>query len=147
MNDVIYVSDAIRDDFTFSTSDESFQKLQSALESGANEDLQKHAANVLIGNIAAKKVSDNIGVEFTLRGLYMKDITFRDSKLPGKYIVLFGQKDDVPVSYYSTSFQVYEAVKMILCVYGDVSKWGGGIPVRIRMNSQKDIKAYSLEIV
>ena len=140
------------DDFTFSFSDDvsigTMQKLQSALSAGGSE-LKIYAANVLIGNIPARKVSENIGVQFNFCGFHAKPVTFKDSKRKGVYTIMFGRENNGnPCAYSSSSDKVYEAILKILYIYGDATNWNSGIDVKIRMNVlDGDNKAYSLELV
>jgi hypothetical protein len=132
------------EDFPFSTT----QKLESALGTGSFE-LKAYAANVLIGNIPAKKVSEYVGDEFMLCGFHGKKVKFKDSGREGMFTVMFGtdRNNGNCCAYCSASDKIYESVMKILYIYGDVSNWKLGIAVRIRMNEVEGGKAYCLEIV
>jgi len=139
------------DDFAFDSEEISagaLQKLQSAINGNAGKELKAFAANVLIGNIPTKSVNEHIGDVFRLCGFNVKNFKYKGSGRDGKYTVMFGyDKSDKPCAYNSTSEKIHEAIMKILCVYGDVSDWNGGISVRIRMNTADGVKAYSLEVV
>jgi len=122
------------------------QKLQSALGSGSGE-LKAYAANVLIGNVPAKKVNECVGEGFTLYGFHAKKVKFKNSGRDGMYTVMFGTSDKGICAYWSASDKIYESLINILYVYGDVSQWENGIPVKIRMNEVSNGKAYCLEII
>jgi hypothetical protein len=138
------------DDFAYSFSDEipigAGRKLQAALSEKAGG-LRAFAANVLIGHIPSQRVNECVGEEFKLCGFHVKSVTFKDSGREGKYVVLFGYAKGKPCAYSAASDKLYEAIKCILYVYGDVSNWGDGINARIRMNTGDDVKAYSLEVL
>ena len=143
------------DDFVFSFSDEfsatTIQKLQSALsDDGAGfGKLKMYAANVLIGNLPAKKVNESVGVKFTLCGFHAKPFTFAKSGNKGIYTTMFGkEKNGDPCAYCSSSDKIYEAILKILFIYGDASNWNGGIDVKIKMNMlDEGNRAYSLEVM
>ena len=133
------------DDISFST----LQKLESALGDGSNE-LKAYAANVLIGNIPAKKVNEYVGDSFMLCGFHIKKVKFKDSGREGMFTVMFGKDRSGGncCAYCSASDKIYESVMKILYIYGDVSNWkSSGIAVRIRMNEIDGGKAYCLEIL
>jgi hypothetical protein len=140
------------DDYALSFSDDvsigTMQKLQSAL-AGHDNKLKAFAANVLIGNIPAKKINESVGEEFILFGFHVKSFKFKDNKKDGKYTVLFGtvKGGNMSCAYCSSSDKIYEAVMKILYIYGDVTNWDGGLPVKIRMNIIDGGKAYCLEVV
>jgi hypothetical protein len=138
------------DEFAFSFSDElpfgAMQKIQSAF-GGENDALKKYAANVLIGNIAAKKVNENVGDEFTMYGFHAKKFKYKDNNRDGVYTIMFGYFNGESCAYCSSSDKIYESIMSILYVYGDVSNWKNGVTVRIRMNTISNGKAYCLEIV
>lgn len=135
------------DDYSLSFSDElpigTMQKLQSAL--CGEDSLKSYSTNVLIGNISAKKVSECVGDEFKLCGFHVKNFKYKNSERYGKYTVMFGTLSGNPCAYCSASEKIYSSIMSILYVYGDVSNWGGGIPVRIRMNTIDNGKACSLD--
>jgi hypothetical protein len=148
MNDDLFGANT--DEYAFPFSDEAtigaMQKLQSAL-SGSGE-LKAYAANVLIGNIPAKKVNESVGCEFKLCGFHAKKFTYKESKRDGVYTIMFGiSSNDKFCAYCCASEKIYESLLHILYVYGDISRWGSGISVKIRMNDVGDVKAYCLEII
>ncbi len=114
--------------------------------------LQAFTANVLIGNVPAKRLNDCVGEGFRLFCYYAKKIKLPDGK-EGKLITLFGKKDagryhsPEPCAYTTTSLKVYDALKKIAMVYGQ-NLTEKGVNVRIRMNKlDNDSKAYTLEVV
>ena len=117
--------------------------------------LKAHTANVLIGNIPAKRLNDCVGEEFQLFSYYCKKIQFEDGK-SGRLISIFGRNVKYtagkrglssPCAYTTTSLKVYDALRKISMVYGEKLS-ENGVPVRIRMNKlENDQKAYTLEVV
>lgn len=114
--------------------------------------LQAFTANVLIGNIPAKRLNDSVGEGFRLFSFYSKKIKLPDGK-EGKLITLFGKKEtgklsaSEPCAYTTTSIKVYDALKKIAMVYGKCLT-EKGVNVRIRMNKlDNDSKAYTLEVI
>jgi hypothetical protein len=139
------------DEFAFSFSADEIsagtvQKLHAVI-GGADSGLKAFAANVLIGNIPAKKVNESVGDSFKMYGYYVKNFKFKENSREGKYTVMFGTCGGEPCAYSTASDKIYEAVLKIVCVYGEPSNWQNGIDVKIRMNTaDNDMKAYSLEI-
>lgn len=83
--------------------------------------LQAFTANVLIGNIPAKRLNDCVGEDFRLFCYYSKKINLPDGK-SGKLITLFGKRIEKeygkrgtaePCAYTTTSLKVYDALKKI----------------------------------
>ena len=123
------------------------EKINTVFPSNESMQMKAYAANVLIGNVPAKKVSDCVGDVFNLCGFYVKDVLFRESNKKGTYTYMFGKKDNVPCAYCTSSEKVYDALKKIIIIYGEPKVWKQSIKIKIRMNTENDSKAYSLELV
>ena len=142
------------EDYSLSFSDEvtTEEKIQCVFSDTQSHEMKAYAANVLIGNVPAKKLSDGVGDEFMLCGFHFKTFRFKDSDdnradRHGRFITLFGLKEGSPCAYVTTSDKVYEALTKIIVVYGEPAKWKSDVPVRIRMNALENGKAYSLEVI
>ncbi len=136
-------------DFGLSFSDEFNDKIQAVFSDNEGDDIRAFAANVIIGNIPAKKLSENIGHEFGLSGYYVKETQFKESNRKGKYIIMFGRNSEGLCAYSSTSEKVYDALSAIISAYGKPSTWRKTVNVRIRMNSidENGGKTYSLTVL
>ena len=135
------------EDFGLSFSEEVNEKIQAVFADAEPQEMRTFAANVLIGNTPAKRLNECVGDVFELSGFHVKDTTYNDGRT-GKYVTLFGSLNGRPCAYGSTSDKVYNAVMMIVAVYGKPERWKQRIRVKIRMNTYGDNgKAYSLEIV
>lgn len=135
------------EDFGLSFSEEVNEKIQAVFADAEPQEMRSFAANVLIGNTPARRLNECVGDVFELSGFHVKDTTYNDGRT-GKYVTLFGSLNGSPCAYGSTSDKVYNAVMMIVAVYGKPERWKQRIRVKIRMNTYGDNgKAYSLEIV
>lgn len=135
------------EDYGLSFSEEVIEKIQAVFADAEPQEMRTFAANVLIGNTPAKKLNESVGDEFELSGFYVKDTKYNDGRT-GKYITLFGSLNGIPCAYGSSSDKVYNAVMMIVAVYGKPIAWKQRIRVKIRMSTYGDNgKAYSLEIL
>lgn len=135
------------EDYGLSFSEEVNEKIQAVLADGESQEMRSFAANVLIGNAPARKLNECVGDVFELSGFHIKDTKYNDGRT-GKYVTLFGNMNESPCAYGSASDKVYNAVMMIVAVYGKSSAWKRRIKIKIRMNTYGDSgKAYSLEIV
>lgn len=140
------------DDYSLSFSeevnDEFASKVQAVFPDATAHELKAYSANVLIGNIPAKKLNECVGESFLLCGFYAKNVKFKDKRI-GKYTLMFGRcVNNKPCSYATTSDKIYDALVKIIAVYGDATAWKQGITVKIRMNNiDNDSKAYSLEVI
>ncbi len=133
-------------DLAFKDSVDLFDEKIAAVFAPEEPSLQAFTANVLIGNIPAKRLNDCVSDSFRLFSYYSKTIKMPDGK-QGKLITLFGKKQSQPCAYTTTSLKVYDALKKIAMVYGQ-SLPEKGVEVRIRMNKlDNDSKAYTLEVV
>ena len=133
-------------DLAFEDSVDLFDERIAAAFATEEPSLQAYTANVLIGNIPAKRLNDCVGDSFRLFSYYSKQIKMPDGK-QGNLVTLFGKKQTEPCAYTTTSLKVYEAMKKIAMVYGQ-SLPKKGVEVRIRMNKlDNDSKAYTLEVV
>lgn len=137
------------EDFGLYFSDELNDKIQTVFSDNEGDDIRAVAANVIIGNIPAKKLNENIGAEFGLSGCYIKEVQFKESSKKGKYIIMFGRDSEGLCAYSSTSDKVYNALSAIISAYGKPSTWRKPINVRIKMSSidNNGGKAYSLEVL
>lgn len=124
------------------------EQIQSAFAT-TNADLKKYAANVLIGNTSACRLSDAVNQEFQLYGFHAKDASFESQK-KGHIIYLFGMKEKPSAqlcAYSTTSEKVYYALKVIASLYGN-NMGKDGVHVKILMNAHdNDAKSYSLEVI
>ena len=125
------------------------EQIQSAF-AATDSDLKRYAANVLIGNASARRLSDAVNQEFQLYGFHVKDATFEAGK-KGHIIYLFGmcsvQRSIRLCAYSTTSEKVYYALKVIASLYGN-SMGKDGVHVKILMNAlDNDSKSYSLEVL
>lgn len=143
------------DDYALSFSEEYSginEKIQAVFPDSESNEIKAFAANVLIGNIPARKVNENVGKNFKLCGFYIKNVTFRDER-KGRYIVMFGNDSNGVCAFATSSDKVYEALLLITAVYGNPAEWKRNINVKIRMNIVGDSsgsnsnKAYSLEVL
>ena len=82
-NDFEYLTDESDVDF--------FDERIAAVYAPEEPSLQAFTANVLIGNIPAKRLNDCVGDSFRLFSYYSKQIRLPDGK-QGKLITLFGKK-------------------------------------------------------
>lgn len=142
------------DDYGLSFSDEDSginEKIKAVFADYESNEIRVYAANILIGNIQAKKVNESVDDKFWLCGFHVKDFQFSGSDRKGKYTIMFGRTLDGFCAYSTTSDKIYEALMSIVAVYGEPSKWRQGINVKIRMNfienSSNGGKAYSLEVI
>ncbi len=109
-------------------------------------ELKLYIANVLIGNISAKRLYRSIGDKFTLYGFNAKQATFDENKT-GKITTIFGvtEKNEL-CAYSTTSDRVYTACKIIASVYGDELA-RNGVPVVICEKKNEKSISYTLEVV
>lgn len=137
------------EDYGLSFSDELNDKIQTVFSDNEGDDIRSFAANVIIGNIPAKKINENIGDVFGLSGCYVKEIQFKESSKKGRYLILFGRNSEGLCAYSSTSEKVYEALAAIISAYGKPSAWRKPINVRTQMYYIDDNggKSYSLEVL
>ena len=141
------------DDYGLPFSEDVAAKIQAVFAEGVEPNLKAYAANVLIGNVPAAKLNENVGERFALYGYHVKDTSYQDGHT-GKYTTLFGTKqtngNSEPCAFASASDKIYNAVTFIAAVYGIPATWKKPIWVKIRMNTYGDNgsgKAYSLEVV
>ena len=141
--------------FSFSESEEFDsidEKIRAVFSDSKSTEIKIYAANGLIGNIPARKLSENVGKEFNLCGFYVKNTVFKDEKR-GKYTVIFGNDSSGLCAFATSSDKVYEALMIITSVFGNPSKWKNDIKVKIRMNILNDSlgknnnKSYCLEVL
>lgn len=125
------------EDYGLSFSEEVIEKIQAVFADAEPQEMRTFAANVLIGNIPARKLNESVGDVFELSGFYVKDTKYNDGRT-GKYITLFGSMNGNPCAYGSTSDKVYNAVMIIVAVYGKPEKWKQRIRVKIRMSTYGD---------
>lgn len=138
------------DDFGLSFSDDEFDdKIQAVFSEHEGDDIRSFAANVIIGNIPAKRLNENVGAKFGLSGCYIKDIQFTKNNKKGKYIIMFGRDDEGLCAYCSTSDKVFDALSAIISTYGRPSEWVKSVNVKIKANviDENGRKAYSLEVL
>lgn len=131
--------------------DEDFEELydpilDSIYPNNNYSELKPFIANVLIGNISAKRLNNSIGYKFTLYGFHAKQVTFSDDKI-GRITTIFGITDNNELCAYSTtSDKVLTACRIISSVFGDeLTK--NGIPVIIREKKNDKGTSYTLEVV
>lgn len=135
------------EDYGLSFSEEVNEKIQAVFADTEPQEMRAFAANVLIGNIPAKKLNECVGDTFELSGFHVKETKYSDGHT-GKYVTLFGNIQGSPCAYGSASDKVYNAVMMIVAAYGKPAVWQQPIKVKIRMSTYGDNgKAYSLEIM
>jgi hypothetical protein len=110
--------------------------------------LRSLATNVLNRTKPTLKLSQQVGLAFSLKGFYTETITYKKDNKTGEFTFLFGNNGIDQIAITSSSRKVAEAVQKILLVYGEIKDWDiGGIPVKICMNTSDDIKSYSLEVL
>lgn len=138
------------EDYAFSFSEEvnlsTDEKIQAIFSKEQPREIKAFAANILIGNIPAKKLNDNVGDTFELRGFFVKQVKFKDNH-NGRYVTLFGYSETTLCAYVTTSDKVYDSLSKIVVVYGKPDIWKNGVKVRIRMNEIENGKAYCLEVL
>lgn len=136
------------EDFGLSFSEEVTERIQAVFSDSVEPDMKPFAANVLIGNIPAAKLSEHVGDRFALNGYHIKDVTYQDGRT-GKYTTLFGISQEKPCAFASSSDKIYNAVMLITAIYGAPANWKKPIWVEIRMSTYGENgsgKAYSLEV-
>lgn len=135
------------EDYGLSFSEEVNEKIQAVFADAESQEMRAFAANILIGNTPTRKLNESVGDVFELSGFHVKDTKYNDGRT-GKYVTLFGNMNGSPCAYGSTSDKVYNAVMMIVAVYGKSETWKERIKIKIRMNTYGESgKAYSLEIL
>ena len=142
------------DDYGLSFSDEESginEKIRAVFAESESDEIRAYAANILIGNIPTKKVNESVDDTFWLCGFHVKKVRFRDSDKDGNYTIMFGRSINGLCAYSTSSDKVYAALRCLVSVYGEPSKWKQGINVKIRMNAVEGSsgvgKAYSLEVI
>lgn len=132
------------DDYGISFSEEAENKVNSVFAAFADSEIKSYAANVLIGNYAAKKVSDSVNDEFELLGYFVKSFKFREDNKTGKFTIMFGIKDGQPCAYSTASEKIYDSLIKISAIYGSFSNFTHGIRVRIRKEEIKNSNIVSI---